>query len=158
MNRLWRVLLWGLFLCYGLVMCEMLFGRPSMQGTDYWAQVWENLNLRPLHTVRMYLHLLQTNQPPGRVNAIMNLGGNVLLFTPIGLFFPVLFKKQRRSGYFFLTVVVMIVSVELIQLFALVGRFDVDDLLLNVLGAGVGYVMFRLWKWFMCRNTMGKVE
>ena len=158
MNRLWRVLLWGLFLCYVLVMCEMLFGRPSMQGADYWAQVRENLNLRPLYTVRMYLHLLQTNQPPGRVNAIMNLGVNVLLFTPIGLFFPVLFKKQRRSGYFFLTVVVMIVSVELIQLFALVGRFDVDDLLLNVLGAGVGFVIFRLWKWAMCRNTMGKVE
>lgn len=113
-----------------------------MQAGDYWEQVHRNLNTEPFHTVRLYLRLLQTNQPPGRVNAMMNLGGNILLFTPIGLFLPALFSKQRKVGCFFVTVVLTILTVELIQLFALVGRCDVDDLILNVIGAGIGFAAF----------------
>lgn len=146
MNRFWRKLLWFLFLCYVVVMCWMLFGRTSMQAGDYWEQVQRNLNTEPFHTVKLYLRLLQTNQPPGRVNAIMNLGGNILLFTPIGLFLPALFPKQRKAGWFFSTVVLAILLVELVQLFTLVGRCDVDDLILNVFGAGIGFVVFCIGK------------
>ena len=141
-----NLILWLLFLCYAFVMGRLLFDRPTIQGGDYWVQVQQNLNFEPLRTVQMYLRAFRTNQSPGRVNAIFNLGGNVVLFTPIGLFLPLLFPKLKKVWRFFSVVILSILLVELVQLFALVGRCDVDDLILNVFGAGLGFVTLFVFK------------
>lgn len=141
-----KVLLWLLFLCYAFFMGRLLFDRPTIQGGDYWTQVQQNLNLEPMRTIQMYLRAFWTNQSPGRANAIFNLGGNVVLFAPIGLFLPLLFPKLKKAWRFFPVVVLSILLVELVQLFALVGRCDVDDLILNVFGAGLGFVFFHILK------------
>ena len=145
-RKLKTILLWLLFFCYVAAMSFLLFDRPSMQAGNYWEQVQQNLNLEPLRTVRMYLRLLHTNRPPGRANAIMNLGGNVVLFMPIGVFLPMLFSKLKKVWFFLPVVMLTILLVELVQLFALVGRCDVDDLILNVFGAFIGFVAFFVLK------------
>ena len=75
----------------------------------------------------------------------MNLGGNVVLFVPLGLFLPVLWQKLDRFLPFFAFVTALITAVELIQLFTLLGSCDVDDLILNLLGATVGFLLRKLW-------------
>ena len=72
-----------------------------------------------------------------------NLAGNILIFIPFGFFDPM--SSKRRSivattiGAFLLCL-----SIETIQLFAKVGCFDVDDLLLNTIGGVVGYIIFTI--------------
>ena len=42
-------------------------------------------------------------------------------------------------------------AVELIQLITKVGSCDVDDMLLNTLGAAAGYLCYRLVQWTRCK-------
>lgn len=72
--------------------------------------------------------------------ALRNLVGNVLLFIPLGVFLPAIWRKQRRWWTCLLTVIVLITCVELTQLFTTLGSADVDDVILNSLGAMLGYL------------------
>ena len=75
--------------------------------------------------------------------SVVNLLGNVLIFVPLGFFEPM--ASYRRS--FFGTVFdgfLISMLVEAFQFISKVGRFDVDDLLLNTLGVIFGYLIFLL--------------
>ena len=75
--------------------------------------------------------------------SVVNLLGNVLIFVPLGFFEPM--ASYRRS--FFGTVFdgfLISMLVEVFQFISKVGRFDVDDLLLNTLGVIFGYLIFLL--------------
>ncbi|MDO5568869.1 MAG: VanZ family protein [bacterium] len=71
-----------------------------------------------------------------------NVMGNVILFIPYG-FFTAYFLKCKRLWYpFFLTLLVS-TMIEAVQLY--IGRvFDIDDIILNILGGLVGYFLYRL--------------
>lgn len=75
-----------------------------------------------------------------------NIFGNLLLFLPYGLYITYyldLKKPLSVMGYAF----VISLSIELIQ--SIIGRvFDVDDIILNVLGALLGYFIYRLFDRF----------
>lgn len=75
-----------------------------------------------------------------------NIFGNLLLFLPYGLYITYyldLKKPLSVMGYAF----IMSLSIELIQ--SIIGRvFDVDDIILNVLGALLGYFIYRLFDRF----------
>lgn len=71
-----------------------------------------------------------------------NLLGNVAGFIPFGLILPVISRNAR--GFFFITFSGFALSlcVESIQLVTKLGCFDVDDLVMNTLGAALGYILF----------------
>ena len=47
-----------------------------------------------------------------------------------------------------LSVLVSVSCVEVLQVLFTVGICDVDDLLLNLLGASIGYGLYRFYHWF----------
>ena len=67
---------------------------------------------------------------------------NILLFIPFGFFIPVVFPKMRS---FFKTTSIsfaLTFSIEFIQYF--IGRSsDIDDIITNLLGAIIGYLIFQ---------------
>ena len=71
--------------------------------------------------------------------------GNTLLFVPAGILLPKLYRKWRPFWRFVLKAILTIALVETIQLFALLGVFDVDDIILNVLGMSFGYFLYFLF-------------
>ncbi len=76
----------------------------------------------------------------------LNLAGNVAAFIPFGLFIiPVSGRKISFWAAVLLTFDVSL-CVEIIQLVAKVGSFDVDDLLLNTLGGLLGALLYKLFK------------
>ena len=135
----------ALFAAYCALMLWLLFGRDRhIDGIPYWEEVQRNMNLIPLNTVRLYLRLLTAPARPHLVRlAIINLFGNVLMFVPLGFFLPSLFAKLRRLWKTLLLTAWIITLVELAQLLLLVGTCDIDDLLLNVIGAAIGYFLYR---------------
>ncbi|MBR1385961.1 MAG: VanZ family protein [Bacilli bacterium] len=71
---------------------------------------------------------------------IKNVIGNVLLFLPYGFFAGKYFSGKNKTITFFLILLASL-SIEFTQLY--IGRvFDVDDIILNVLGGMIGYLVY----------------
>ena len=68
---------------------------------------------------------------------------NTLLFLPMGLFFALLFKKEC---FILLIGVACSLIFEISQFFTCIGMFNVFDLIGNVAGCAIGYVLFLIFK------------
>lgn len=77
-------------------------------------------------------------------SVVINLLGNVLAFMPFGALIRWVVDRKikwfQATGYTFL----FSLCVELLQLVAKVGVFDVDDLILNTLGGLIGFWIYYL--------------
>ncbi|MDR6121119.1 glycopeptide antibiotics resistance protein [Bacillus sp. SLBN-46] len=69
--------------------------------------------------------------------------GNILIFVPLGIILPILFKKYRSFAKLLINVVVMTFAIEIGQFFLQIGQFDIDDVILNVGGALIGFAFFK---------------
>lgn len=68
---------------------------------------------------------------------------NIFLFVPFGFLLPLFSKKYQSLPKIIETGLAFSLFIEVVQLFN--QRItDIDDLILNTLGAGLGYVMYRL--------------
>ena len=146
-----RYLIWSMFIVYCGVMLWLLFGRSiHASGDDYVGSLIANINRIPFHTVSDQLQNLLNPPSPGLfTHAWINLGGNVAVFIPLGIFLPWIWPRYRRWGRFFLVSSGIILTVEFLQWITLRGILDVDDYILNMLGLFGGYVLFRLFAHLM---------
>ena len=72
-----------------------------------------------------------------------NVFGNMLLFLPYGIFVSYIIDN-KKFRYVFILALVASLSIEFTQL--AIGRvFDIDDVILNVAGASLGYVLYRIF-------------
>ena len=72
---------------------------------------------------------------------IKNVLGNITLFIPFGLFSSHYLKLEKPYLILLLTLIASF-SIELVQM--VIGRvFDVDDILLNVIGGVIGFYIYR---------------
>jgi glycopeptide antibiotics resistance protein len=94
-------------------------------------------NLVPFTTVRIYLDNLDS--PFWQSQAV----GNVLLLLPLGLLGPLALPWLARWWRVLLVAGLFSVCIELIQLAIPDRSADVDDVLLNSIGALLGYVLLR---------------
>lgn len=95
-------------------------------------------NLVPFETIRLYIQAIDD----GTLNAdipIKNLAGNLLLFLPMGIYVPLFVKSVNRIGKFVGFMTALLFTLELIQLVSRRGSFDIDDFMLNLVGALIGY-------------------
>ncbi|KUP22258.1 VanZ family protein [Paenibacillus sp. DMB5] len=100
-------------------------------------------NLELFRTVKLYFNLDNGVSFTGR---LINLVGNVAVFIPFGVLFPLLLRKFRSLFILTLWAVPSILLLEIFQMLLRVGSFDVDDLLLNLIGVWVGYLLLRINK------------
>ena len=71
---------------------------------------------------------------------IYNVIGNILLFIPFG-YFVSKFTNTKKLLHIFLVTIITSITVELMQV--QIGRsFDIDDIMLNVIGGIVGYFCY----------------
>lgn len=136
-----RKLYWACFLAYILLMLWLLFIRyRGVEVTDYWGQLPDRVNLIPFSSVGSMLRTLWYNPYPAVLwTVVYNIGGNIIMFVPLGFFLRALVPKCRRFWRCMGTVAVIMTTVELCQLFTLRGFCETDDLLLNLMGAAIGW-------------------
>ena len=66
--------------------------------------------------------------------------GNLLAFVPFGIFVPMLIKNHFRTYFkFILMFLLFILSMEIIQMLTYLGSFDVEDVIVNTIGATIGF-------------------
>lgn len=97
-------------------------------------------NFVPFHSIDYYLI---SQQEPFAVG-IINVFGNVLLFIPFGFLLPFIWSRLRALKKSVGILLLVSAFLEVMQLVLATGWFDVDDILLNVLGGLVGYYLFSL--------------
>jgi glycopeptide antibiotics resistance protein len=107
-------------------------------------------NFVPFKTINGYV-LAISNGSMNLIIPIKNLAGNVAAFLPMGIFLPYFIRTLNRIKSFAVTMTVMILSVEIIQLVTRRGSLDIDDFILNIIGALIG---FGLWKAMTARKIM----
>jgi glycopeptide antibiotics resistance protein len=126
-----------LFIGYSLLMLYWMFigfGRAQFPSTEW------RYNLVPFTTIKMYL--VHYHHYPFRTWAI-NLFGNIAVFVPFGIFLPAVFKLGKRLINFLILFFVPLLVLEILQTVLRLGSFDVDDLILNLLGALIGFVLYK---------------
>ena len=129
------------FAAYLLLMLWLLFIRHrGIPVEDYWAQLPGRINLLPFSSIGSMLRALWYNPYPNVLwTVVYNIGGNIVMFVPLGFFLRVLFPKCRRFLVCMATVALIMTVAELCQLLTLRGFCEVDDVMLNVLGAAIGW-------------------
>lgn len=147
-NKPMKIYLYGIFIIYIITLIQLTlfdsdYGRSGLNIFDWSKEnlevYLENNNLIPFKTISLYI------SRQDRV-AIINLLGNLIAFAPMGIFLPLLFKKQTKLQNFILTNIAIILAIESLQFLSLSGHFDIDDLILNLLGALIIYGLFKVKK------------
>lgn len=142
--RLARKSLVFLFALYVALLLYVLYlSRSARFFSDRTAYLESGaLNLIPLQTVRRYIRALRRGIIP-RI-ALTNLVGNLVLFAPCGMLLPLLFPALRRFWRFLLIMLGVSVAAEAMQFVLRCGSCDVDDALLNLVGAVAAYWVLRV--------------
>ncbi|WP_100012420.1 VanZ family protein [Lentibacillus sediminis] len=146
MRKILKVLFGVSFIIYLLALVMLLF-LGSNRG-----HIWTDLSLLeyirnssnfvPFKTISTYLQAIFD----GSMNfgiPLRNLVGNLVMFLPMGIYLPFFINKINKKSTFNITMVVVLFLIEAIQLVTRRGIFDIDDFILNMLGALIG---FGIWE------------
>lgn len=143
-----------LFIVYIVVVIKVIIFKYPFEQLQAIANTWQKgvileglgtANFVPFHTIKMYIDYAY------KLNSVENLAGNILVFVPLGFLLPMLSDECRQFYAVMLNSFAFVVGIEVFQLFSAFGAFDVDDILLNCLGAAIGYGCYRLFCRF-CRK------
>ena len=119
-----------MMVCAAIVLKLTLTPSPASVGIAH-------TNLTPGASIRLYLDNASVKQ------AVLQVGGNIVIGIPFGLLLPSISPRFRGLLRVMLATAFAITLVELTQRFFIEGRsFDVDDIILAVVGAAIGYVPF----------------
>lgn len=69
---------------------------------------------------------------------------NIMMFIPFGCLLPVISERMKSPKYCLLMAFVSSLSIEVTQVITKMGYGQVDDVMTNVLGAAVGFLVFWL--------------
>lgn len=147
-NKSMRVNLWIFFILYiilllTLTLFDPMWGRNGISLPKLSIEgIINSSNLIPFKTISMYISQFDSMYSTRQV--ILNLFGNFCALMPMAFFLPLLFKKENKFINYFITIVLIVLGIELAQLLTSSGRFDIDDLILNVSGSIVMYFILKI--------------
>ncbi|MDG4656446.1 VanZ family protein [Ectobacillus antri] len=116
-------------LLYLLLLGFMLFAREPEAGNV-------KDNYIPFHTIDLYL-----NNNVASIYIATNLLGNIILFIPVGVFLCYVVRNRYAASCLSLLTTI---GIEMAQKHYTIGSFDVDDILLNFIGAWAGVLFCNL--------------
>ncbi len=102
-----------------------------------------SVNLVPFQTIFIYIRNLFRSVLPIS-NVFFNLFGNMICFMPFAFFLPLLFPKLKNGKRFFVTVLCIAIGIEFFQFLTFSGSCDIDDVILNTLGASLVFLLWRV--------------
>ena len=128
-----RGLLWTVL--FGLYIMAVFYVTDP--GTIYGL-----LSLKPRHLAYLAEHINLI--PFSRDIQPVGYGLNVVMFLPLGFLIPTIWEELGKLRYILAAGCGFSVLIEVSQILSLRGT-DVDDVIMNTLGAVLGYGLYRLW-------------
>jgi glycopeptide antibiotics resistance protein len=117
---------------------------------DWWDKMnhridtHDHVNLQPFKTIDIY-------QTLGK-----QIVGNFVMLLPLGIYLPLLYTRLRKAYSFFAVLLICFlvsVCIELLQLATSYRSTDIDDVILNTLGGGAGFIIYLLIKTIISPKT-----
>ncbi len=131
------------FIVYAIILLIALFARDRY---DYSIPYTELLSRN--HKFDLFDSIIKyygyTKDPSNQARfweGMVNLYGNIVMSIPAGAFLTITFKKFRNWYCFYPGVIFIFTTLETLQLLTLRGVMDIDDIILNVLGAIIGRIL-----------------
>ena len=112
------------------VFCYYLFGILTVTGIGF----TKSMTFRPNLSLTPFIGMIT-----GPIDTMLN----VILFFPMGLFLPLLYKKYNSIKAVAITGFMFSLSVEMVQMFGW-GSSDINDLITNTIGACLGYLISKV--------------
>jgi len=126
------------FITYSLFLIYwMFFAFSRTEGGEF------RYNFTPFSTIKNYFTYY--DHFPFHI-WIINIAGNIGVFIPFGIVLPILFPTLSNFFLFIFAFVIGITSLEVLQLFSMLGSFDVDDIILNTVGAVIGFILLQIMR------------
>ncbi|MEN1936741.1 VanZ family protein [Paenibacillus sp. 102] len=152
---------WALFVPYSFVLLfKLLLGRYPYYfnsityffETGDWHGITGLFNIIPFSSILMYI----TRFDHYNLDILlMNTLGNIVIFIPFGFLIPLLFTQVNNAKLACKLFIKAIFFIELLQLLTFTGVFDIDDIILNTLGALIGYSIYAGMKhiWYRIKSV-----
>ncbi|MFN4150809.1 MAG: VanZ family protein [Candidatus Sericytochromatia bacterium] len=129
-----RIFVTILFLYSLFILWEMFLGPYRLKSNEI------HYNIYPFKTIFDFIINFSISNLK---NFIINIIANILLFVPFGFLTKILFEKLNFKSIT-ITYIFIIIILEIFQVTLRVGVFDIDDILLNVLGVILGYLIYNI--------------
>lgn len=145
MNRSLRLFLLITLPLYLLLVIYVMFASRTgriLENATLIEYITSLSNFIPLKTILSYIRAIFSGSLPLHV-PLVNLGVNLIMFIPMGLYLPCIFKMLRPFGWYTLCMVVILFVLETVQMLFRVGSFDIDDVILGLAGAWIGFAMWK---------------
>lgn len=144
-NKIMIITNWIFFILYiillvTLVLFDTMFGR----NIDNIFITKISFNIIPFKSILEYIFSFVNHTKNSNI-IITNLLGNLIAFTPFAFFLPLLINKFDNFKKLFVIILMIVISVETLQLITARGIFDIDDVILNVTGALVMYQILNIY-------------
>jgi len=148
-RRTVRLALFALFGFYlaalagALIVSRLDLARFDEAAAYYRAHLDLMTNFIPFETVLLYIRAIEHNYI-GMEIPLSNLVGNMLLFMPMAVFLPCLFRPMRKFWLFLLVMAFVLAAIEGLQFLLSCGSCDVDDVFLNLIGTTLVYAVLKI--------------
>ncbi len=109
------------------------YGRISGEILRY-----NDMNLTPFETIKRYYNSART---VGWDSVSLNILGNIAIFIPLVPLISINIKRKISFLNYLLLCVIVSFFIELCQMIFHVGVFDIDDIILNIIGGILGLLL-----------------
>lgn len=150
-ERLLSTFAWVMFIVYLLVLVRIVLFKDT-QIYNLFAMIGHGQRVLNIIPFASTFEMMRTI---GLLHNLQNIAGNLAVLFPMGIFIPLLNNKGFKQ-----TVVIVIgisVSIEVVQYILAIGISDIDDVILNTVGAIVGWSVFQYIKGKIKRTFIFRV-
>lgn len=131
-----------------LTLFDDYFRRGSINIVSWNRQMVKNylntsFNIIPFKTINMYISKYISGYFSTKI-FMYNIFGNIIALMPFAFFLPLIFKRQNKFKVFLITMIIVVLLIEGLQFLTLSGSCDIDDLILNVMGACILYIILSI--------------
>ena len=138
-------LILSVFVLYVSIVLEVTIVPASISGLNNPRE--PALNVIPvINTYKQFISTLAETNKTDTGYALENIIGNILLFLPLGMFLPYLFRAFNSIRNLILICLLGSLTIELTQLilrqFGTYRTVDIDDIILNTIGGILGWLIY----------------
>ena len=133
---------------FNLTLFDELYGRQGLAAVNWTRKMLneyftDSFNITPFKTIKLFINGYNNNIVTRHV-FMENIFGNLLAFMPFAFFIPLIFRKVDKYYKFLLIMVIIVLQIEFLQFITMSGACDIDDVILNLLGASIAYFIFKI--------------
>lgn len=152
MTKLHRRTVLAARVCFLIYLCFLVYFLFLMESR---TNTYREYNLVPFKSIRMFFEYYFIYHDFSFEYWFLNIFGNIFLLLPFGALLPVILDRPLTYPRIFAASFCLTSAIELAQFYTGLGEMDIDDVILNVLGAMIGYILIRhLGAWLERRAAL----